>query len=190
MSDLFSIFGKQSLYEIFNLESNASREKSVYLYFIFMRAYSTFPTNILSITSTCVKSCKFHPPTNLSSFTNVNRCVSVKVAYRDLCLKLHPDRTSTNDCEKFQAMQKAYEVLMNPAKRHKYDTDGTVDQKEVIYIVTDEIADKCRKKYAGKLVNNIFLPYIFTAILHILRFKDQRLKNKQSEMRTTKDVEV
>lgn len=87
--------------------------------------------------------------------SNLNHCLSVKLAYHNMCLKLHPDRTHTNDCEKFRAMQKAYEVLMNPAKRQKYDSDGTVDEKkQVIYIVTDEILNKCRENYAG---NELFV---------------------------------
>lgn len=66
-----------------------------------------------------------------------------------MCLKLHPDRTHIDECEKFQEIQKAYEVLINPAKREKYDADGTIDEKQTIYIVTDKLLDKCREKYAG-----------------------------------------
>lgn len=74
----------------------------------------------------------------------------VKFAYHNLCLKLHPDRTQSDNREKFQKVQKAYEVLMNPAKREKYDADGTIDEKYVIYIATNEIVNRCRQEYACK----------------------------------------
>lgn len=82
-----------------------------------------------------------------------------------MCLKLHPDRTQTNDCKKFQAMQKAYEVLMNPTKRAKYDADGTVDEKQAIFIVTDEILDKCRENYAGSQFHLKILDFQYSILL-------------------------
>lgn len=43
----------------------------------------------------------------------------VKVAYKQKVLTEHPDKGGTK--ERFQAVQQAYEVLMDPVKRAQYD---------------------------------------------------------------------
>lgn len=53
----------------------------------------------------------------------------IQRAYRDMARKFHPD-LNPNDRkakEKFQAVQRAYEVLSDPQKRETYDRFGSVD---------------------------------------------------------------
>lgn len=47
----------------------------------------------------------------------------IKTAYRRLAKKLHPDRPGGSQ-EKFVPVQKAYDTLMDPAKRARYDKYG------------------------------------------------------------------
>lgn len=56
---------------------------------------------------------------------------TIKRAYRKKAQKLHPDR-SGGDVNKFHAIQKAYDVLYDDARRAHYDahgTDGTQDRQ-------------------------------------------------------------
>ncbi|ALO34193.1 molecular chaperone DnaJ [Colwellia sp. MT41] len=47
--------------------------------------------------------------------------VEIKKAYRKLANQYHPDKnTSTEDGEKFQLIQKAYEAISDPKKRTLY----------------------------------------------------------------------
>jgi DnaJ-class molecular chaperone len=48
----------------------------------------------------------------------------IRSAYRKKAKKLHPDRTGGR-CETFQAVQEAYEVLGDPARRRAYDAQLT-----------------------------------------------------------------
>lgn len=49
----------------------------------------------------------------------------IKRAYRELALKLHPDRNKSKDAtEKFKEINAAYAVLGDPAKRQQYDSVG------------------------------------------------------------------
>ena len=56
------------------------------------------------------------------------------VAYRKVCLKMHPDKFATqgDDAkaqaeEKFKEIQQAYEVLSNETSRRLYDSTDTFD---------------------------------------------------------------
>ena len=56
----------------------------------------------------------------------------IKVAYRRLALKYHPDRNPDDLLaeQKFVQIAEAYEILSNPIKRSKYDNGISVDVVE------------------------------------------------------------
>lgn len=56
----------------------------------------------------------------------------IRKAYRDLALKLHPDRNRDNPdaTAQFQAIQKAYELLSDPETKRLYDT-GAIDEQGI-----------------------------------------------------------
>lgn len=67
-----------------------------------------------------------------------------------MTLFVHPDRAeNTND--KFTALNKAHEILMDSKRRAIYDETGEVSTEEeaFAYIVSDEDLEKCRQNYAG-----------------------------------------
>lgn len=67
---------------------------------------------------------------------------SVKNAYYEKCKLIHPDRT-TGDCEKFQTLMNVYSILANPMKRVLYDANGTINEKPVVFVATDDILAAC-----------------------------------------------
>lgn len=70
----------------------------------------------------------------------------VKKKYREMSVILHPDH-SKDDGSKFRALKLAYDVLVNPDRRLKYDTNGVIDPH--VYIVTDSQLENCRNRYRG-----------------------------------------
>ncbi|MBD2106193.1 DnaJ domain-containing protein [Nodosilinea sp. FACHB-13] len=67
--------------------------------------------------------------TDYYAVLKVNRQASllaIKQAYRKLARQLHPDLNPNNAAaaEQFKALNEAYEVLSDPAKRHQYDRYG------------------------------------------------------------------
>lgn len=74
---------------------------------------------------------------------------AIKRAYRKKAQKLHPDRDG-GDKEKFFAVQKAYDVLYDDARRAHYDAHGTDGQ-------TDRHGDLVRRLAA------LFMHFVETA---------------------------
>lgn len=66
---------------------------------------------------------------------------------------LHPDRCTGDQhaTEKFQSLQKVYDILMDTKKRQMYDSNGTVEfDEKCTTIVTDEQLSQCKQNYAGE----------------------------------------
>lgn len=53
--------------------------------------------------------------------------LTIKKAYREKALLLHPDVQSEQSSEQFLAVKEAYEVLSDPDKRANYDSGGLAD---------------------------------------------------------------
>jgi curved DNA-binding protein CbpA len=69
--------------------------------------------------------------------SRVSTTIEIKKAYRKLANKYHPDRNDSAEAlEKFQLIQKAYDVISDPKKRSLY-------LKSNYTVITDprEIAD-------------------------------------------------
>eukprot|EP00971_Amphidinium_carterae_P294154 5840436-Amphidinium_carterae.1 len=74
---------------------------------------------------TCIKTTKSPQSSNLPSKLDA-RAVQIKQAYKELALKMHPDRHHGTGNEEgahhaFEYLQKAYAVLSDPKKRQDYD---------------------------------------------------------------------
>lgn len=82
----------------------------------------------------------------------------------------HPDRATDAQLatEKFQVLNKAYEILIDPIKRQKYDANGKIDCDENlnVFVVSNDQLAKCKENYAGEkyklewMRRNLFLPYL------------------------------
>jgi len=64
----------------------------------------------------------------------------IKAAYRKLASRHHPDREG-GDTQKFQALQKAYDVLSDSEKRRNYDEtgDGEMSQSMIIDSIINDV---------------------------------------------------
>lgn len=51
----------------------------------------------------------------------------VKAAYRKAAQQSHPDRNG-GDAEAFHEIMKAYDILRDPERRHRYDTEGVTEE--------------------------------------------------------------
>ena len=79
----------------------------------------------------------------------------IKKAYRKLALELHPDINTDKDAEeKFKAINEAYAVLSDSAKRQVYDRTGNID---ILNMFNMNAASKgmshrrfCRRKGMGR----------------------------------------
>lgn len=55
---------------------------------------------------------------------------TIQRVYRMLAARYHPDNPETADVDKFVALQKAYQVLVDPEARATYDQQATTQQSE------------------------------------------------------------
>mmetsp|Transcript_21835 Transcript_21835/g.30371 ORF Transcript_21835/g.30371 Transcript_21835/m.30371 type:complete len:269 (+) Transcript_21835:46-852(+) len=75
------------------------------------------------------------PERSLYEVLGVSRDASsddIRKAYRQLALKLHPDRNQGDEeaTQKFQTLQRVFEVLSDPEKRKVYDQTGSIEDSE------------------------------------------------------------
>lgn len=69
----------------------------------------------------------------------------IRAAYQKAIKSAHPDHGGSN--EKFQQVKNAFEVLIDPVARSKYDLNGNIDGHKMVYIVTDEVLHQCRARF-------------------------------------------
>jgi hypothetical protein len=97
---------------------------------------------------------------NHSATTN-----DIKIAYRKLALKHHPDRNPHNikiSEEKFKIIAEAYEILVDPKKRNEYDLLNHSDKPTT----SSPITKKQKTIYwtGGKLIGLLLIFFIITII--------------------------
>ena len=81
-------------------------------------------------------------PRNLYSILGVSHNSTekdIKKAYRNLARVHHPDKSNVeSDKKKFMEINKAYEILSDKEKRHKYDTYGVIDGENNVNVLNKD----------------------------------------------------
>ena len=73
---------------------------------------------------------------------------AIKAAYRRAARKHHPD--AGGDPSEFAKVQQAYDTLMDPEKRSRYDATGQVDDQ-----AADHAESRAREKFANDLLEAV-----------------------------------
>lgn len=69
--------------------------------------------------------------------------LQIKKAYRELSLFYHPDNQRTGDERMFEAIKEAYDILINPQTRAKYDEDGMIEKQRLDDPIEVEAREQC-----------------------------------------------
>jgi DnaJ-class molecular chaperone len=72
----------------------------------------------------------------------------IKKAYRKLAMKHHPDRNGGDDTQ-FKKIQEAYNVLIDPNKKHQYDNPFS-NQQQFGFNMGNEDFDNIFSQFFGK----------------------------------------
>lgn len=77
----------------------------------------------------------------------------IKRAYRKLALRYHPDRRGSDNISaaRFREIEEAYRILINPALRNRYDTNGFSDEdflEDTISVIFREVYN-CNSEAPG-----------------------------------------
>lgn len=96
--------------------------------------------------------------------------MQIKVAYRKLAHKLHPDRPS-GDKEAFTLVGKAYEILSDENKRAYYDRTGKVEEDTTNYEAS-----------ASQTLRNLFSMAIDNGVSDVLGWSISQLEGSLGSM--------
>ena len=73
----------------------------------------------------------------------------IKLAYRELALRHHPDRNNGKHSERFLQVQQAYDVLNDPHKKKLYDRYGAIEE------IDEETLHESLKKFSEELEEDL-----------------------------------
>lgn len=101
----------------------------------------------------------------------------IKHAYRRLARKYHPDVSKEEDAhEKFQKVQRAYDVLSDPDWRKHYDEKGTDAREDADVAARDLLATVLKQT----LIRSIDVPWVsMTNVANLILDEMQDQINKQ-----------
>ncbi|KAL7560079.1 hypothetical protein ACA910_016138 [Epithemia clementina (nom. ined.)] len=123
------------------------------------RSLSSFPSRLYSVCKPKDSSTDFYDILGVDPFAKPKE---IKSAYRQLVKRHHPDanhtgenkKTTTQDSEKFREISRAYEVLIDPSLRKRYDKYGEIGLRiedtssRYVYDVRDSnVPPRRRKRY-------------------------------------------
>lgn len=94
--------------------------------------------------------------TNLYDILNIKQNASnseIKIAYKQMALKYHPDKNPSDNGETFKKLQIANEILSDPVKRAQYDSMNNDDKEQFIIVIKNFIESLINEDNIKALMN-------------------------------------
>lgn len=114
----------------------------------------------------------------------------VKQAYRSKSKEYHPDKNQDNVKEandKFIEVKQAYEILIDPVRRQKYDTTGTMDvlntDMEIMAYIQNIVIPTILRIQKTYFEKTDMVVVIRDSINHLIEQAEEQIRNKKEELK-------